>query len=372
MATIELASASAKKVWTAKRYDEYVRGSGFKPFMGTSNDKIIHVRQELRNEAGDTVNIPLLAKLGGNGKRGATPIAGNEQGLANYNFPISIDFVGDGVAVSNYDQFRTEIDLLDAGKSALVQLMAEITRNDIIKALGSKGGAQDTVENPLAAAARNAWTVTNKDRVLFGNSASNYNATFATALASVDSTSDKLSKKVVKLARMLARNAKPLIRPAMVKEIEMSGKGGNMVECFVMFVGARSFYHLGNDPELVADLRQGMERGVLNPLFQPGDYMIDNVIIREIPEITELLLLSGAGASSVDVEPYFFCGAQAIGYAVGNDPKFATDARDYGFVNGVAVRELRGIEKNRFQPSKDNGQAKDHGVFTGFVAAPNE
>jgi len=369
MATIELAPASRKKVWTAKRYDEYVRASGFKPFMGKDANKIIHVRYDLKNERGDTINIPLFAKLQGEPKRGAQPIEGNEKGMANFNFPISIDWVGDGVAVSNSEQFRTEIELLDAGKAGLVSFMGEVTRNDIIDALNSKGGTRDVTNvegyNPASAAVRNNWVTKNKDRVLFGADTANYNATFATALGNVDAADDKLSKKVVQLARYAARTAKRIVRPSMVEERKgMSGEGGNIVECYVMFVGGRSFYHLKQDAELKEDLRYAMDRGVNNPLFQPDDLMIDNVIIREIPEITERCLLAGAGNGGVDVEPYYLCGAQAVGYAIGQDPKFTTDARDYGHINGVAVRELRGIEKTVFDEV-------DHGLVTGFVAAPN-
>ena len=364
MANIELATPNQKKVWTARRYDEYVRASGFKPFMGRNENKIIHVRYDLKNERGDTINIPLLSKLQGEPKRGSQPIEGNEKGIANDNFPISIDWVGEGVAVSNADTFRTEIDLLDAGRAGLVSFMGEVTKFDILDAFNSKNGAKfaDTTTAIL-----DAWVTQNSDRVLFGASRSNLTSSFAASLANVDATDDKLTKHLVEYARYAARNpgkGKPLIRPAVVEERKgMSGEGGNIVECFVMFVGSRSFYHLKQDPVLKEELKLAMERGVNNPLFQPDDYMIDNVIVREIPEISERCVIEKAGAANVDVEPFFLCGAQAVGYAIGKDPVFKTDARDYGFVNGVAVRELRGIEKTRYHD-------RDHGMLTGYVAAP--
>ena len=374
MATIELATANQKKVWTAKRYDEYVRKSGFKAFMGRNANKIIHVRYDLKEEKGDTINIPLFAKLKGEPKRGSQAIEGNEQGMANFNFPITIDWVGDGVAVSNADTFKTEIDLLDAGRDGLTNFMGEVTRNDIIDAFNSKNRVRDvTGQPPASGAVRDAWVTNNADRVLFGSQTSNYATSFATALGNVDATNDLLTQKIVQLARYVARTApQRLIRPAVVEERKgMSGEGGNIVECYVMFVGSRSFYYLKNDPGLKDDLRYAMERGVNNPLFQPDDLMIDNVIVREIPEISDRCLLAGAGNAGTDVEPYFLCGAQAVGYAIGQDPKFATDERDYGFIRGVAVRELRGIEKTIFNgPQDDSTKPVDHGMVTGFVAAP--
>jgi len=362
MANIELATASQKKVWTAKRYDEYVRASGFKPFMGKDSNKVIHVRYDLKTDRGDTINIPLFAKLKGEPKRGAAPIEGNEQGMANFHFPISIDWVGEGVSVSNSDQFRSEIDLLEAGRAGLVNFMGEVTRNDIIDALNSKNGIRF---GDAGTAIRSAWSTANRDRILYGSKVSNHSDDFATAISALSEESDKLSPRIVQLARYLARNADRVVRPAVVEERRgMSGERGNIVESYVMFVGGRSFFHLKQDQELREDLRHAMDRGAKNPLFQPDDLMIDNVIVREIPEITERCLMAGQGYDGVDLEPFFLCGAQAIGYVVGQDPKFTADARDYGHVNGVAVRELRGIEKTQFA-------GVDHGVVTGYVAAPS-
>lgn len=379
MADIKLAEASRKQVWTEKRYSEYVRKSGFRPFMGPGQNNIIHVRNELKSKRGDTMHIPLFAKLKGEPKRGAQPIEGNEKGIANFDFPISLDFVGEGVAVSNYEQFRTEIELLDVGKESLTAYMGEIMRNDIIDAFNSKDGINDITGLsgyiPASSAIRNAWKAGNDDRVLFGAALGNSggpSTSFDVALANIDKNDDKLSKKVIEVARYVARNAKRIVGPSVVKErAGMSGKGGNYVECYVMFVGARSFFWLKQDPVLKEELKMALERGVTNPLFQPDDYLLDNVVIREIPEITERCLLAGAGASNVDVEPFYLCGAQAIGYAAGSDPIFSTDARDYGFINGVAVRELRGIKKTVFTgPMDDSVSRVDHGLVTGYVAAP--
>jgi hypothetical protein len=372
MTTVDLNSDLAVKRWSREAYREYVRQSGFKTFMGKSQNDIIHMRSQLKNEAGDTINIPLLAKIKGEPKRGSQPIEGNEKGMANFNFRVGIDWVGEGVAVSNSDTFRTVLDLLKEGRSGLVNFMAEITRNDLIDALNSKNGIRDVTGIsgylPADAAIRNAWTAANSDRILFGDTAANYNSTFATALANVGT---KLSKATVQNARMMARTARRIIRPSTVEERSgMSGKGGNIVECYVMFVGAKTFLNLKQDPEIRDDLRYAMDRGANNPLFQPDDLLIDNVIIREIPEITERCIMGGVGASNADIEPYYLCGAQAIAYAIGKEATFKTDARDYGHINGVAVRELRGIEKTIFTgPLDDSTSQIDHGMLTGYVVA---
>jgi hypothetical protein len=97
-----------------------------------------------------------------------------------------------------------------------------------------------------------------------------------------------------------------------------------------------------------------------NPLFQSGDLIYDGVIIREIPEIP---VISGAGASSIDVAPAFLCGAQAVGLAWGQEPTATRKVEDdYGFAPGVGIEEARGVEKMRFND-------KDHGMVTGYFAS---
>lgn len=372
MTTIDLNSELAVKRWSRDAYREYVRQSGFKNFMGKNQNSVIHLRSQAKNETGDTINIPLLAKIKGEPKRGSQPIEGNEKGMANFNFRVMIDWVGEGVAVSNSDQFRTVVDLLNSGRSGLVNFMAEITRNDIIDALNSKNGIRDVTGVsgylPAAASIRNAWTAANSDRILFGDSKDNFSPTFSTALSNVGTP---LTKATIQNARMMARTARRIIRPSTVEErTGMSGKSGNIVECYVMFVGAKTFMNLKQDPEIREDLRYAMDRGKNNPIFRPDDLMIDNVIIREIPEITERCVLTGTGADGKDVEPYYLCGAQAIAYAIGKEATFKTDARDYGHINGVAVRELRGIEKTVFTgPLDDSTSQIDHGMLTGYVLA---
>ncbi len=102
-----------------------------------------------------------------------------------------------------------------------------------------------------------------------------------------------------------------------------------------------------------------MERGKSNPLWRDGDLMYDGVVIRKIQEIATI---GTVGASSARLEPVFLCGAQALAYAVAQRTKSTTEVRDYGFVKGVGIHEMRGILKTVFN-------SKDHGVFTGYVGA---
>jgi hypothetical protein len=109
-----------------------------------------------------------------------------------------------------------------------------------------------------------------------------------------------------------------------------------------------------------------MQRGKDNPLFTGGSLLWDGVIVREIPEIE---VLTGVGAGAIDVEPTYLCGAQAIGVAWAQRTKSTTNVRDYDFLHGVGISEIRGIEKLRFGAGNgDTDDLQDHGVVTGFFA----
>jgi N4-gp56 family major capsid protein len=367
MAEVALASASEKQVWLKKYFAEYVRESGFKPYMGRSESSIIIAKYELQEEAGKTINIPLITRLVSNGVTGSAVLDGNEEELGNYNCAISIDWRRNGVRVPKSTSYKTEIDLFGAAKAMLKQWEAEKLRDDIIKAMLSVVTTGDTTVNIADAsdANRNAYAAANSDRLLFGKLVSNYSATFATALGNLDTTDDKCTAASMSLAKRIAKQADPHIRPFRVDD----GR-----EYFVAFHGSRTFRDLKADPTMTQANREARARDVgSNPIFQDGDLIYDGVIHREVPEIDTIAAnggvaysLNGKGANSADVRPVFVCGQQAVGIAWGQEPTMRTDlAKDYSFRPGVAVEELLGVKKLAF-----NG--KQHGMVTAFFAAASD
>ena len=131
-----LATASEKQVWITDYLKEYSRRSGFKPYMGRDSTSIFIAKYELQNEAGKTINIPLITKLNSAGVRGSGVLAGKEEQLGNYNCAISVDWLRNGVVVPKSTQFKTEINLLDAAKPMLRIWSAETMRKELIAYLG--------------------------------------------------------------------------------------------------------------------------------------------------------------------------------------------------------------------------------------------
>lgn len=355
---VVLASSSEKQVWATDYLKEYVRLSSFMPYMGKSTGSIIRIRSELQNEAGKTINIPLITRLKGSGVTGSMVLDGAEEDLGNYNSQVVIDWLRNGVRIPKSTSYLTEIDLWNAAKDNLKTWSAEKLRDGIIDSLGqivaagSTGQADTAVSYATATASqRNAFGAANTDRVLFGHATSNYNATWATALANVAATTDNLSttigslaKRMAKLAGTAAGSTSPHIRPFQVPE---SGR-----EYYVMFCNPYAFRDLKNDTAIQnanrdARAREGSAMDK-NPLFQDGDQIFDGVIYREVPELKQLTI-TGAGASSIDVAQNFLCGQSAVSVAWGQQPTPRTDMiKDYGFRPGVAIEELRGQRKVSF------------------------
>lgn len=359
MTTTTLATASQVSKWEAQYFAEYVRESGFKAYMGKSVNMPITVKYELTS-GGKTINIPLITRLTGSGVTGSTALAGSEEALNNYNMAISVDWRRNGVEIKKPERHWTEMDLLKAAGDMLKVWSAEKLRDDIIAAFQSVSG---TAYGSATEAQKDAWIDNNTDRVLFGAAKSNLStaapaggATYdhSGSLAAVDATNDKLTASAVSLMKRIAKTADPHIRP-----IRVNNSQGR--EYYVLFAGSLPFRDLKEDSTIAQANREARARDVAsNPLFQDGDLIYDGVIIREIPEIG---VLSGVGASSIDVGPVFLCGAQALGIAWGQEPKMTRKKEDdYGFAAGRGIEECLGVEKLVYND-------KDHGMVSGFFAA---
>ena len=354
MATTQLATALQVQKWLSSYFAEYVRTSGFKPYMGRGTNSVIQVKYELTS-GGKSVNIPLITRLKGAGVTGISTLEGNEEALGNFNQKIDIDFLRNAVRITVPDEHYSEFSLMQAARDMLTTWAADKLRTDLITAMGSINGV---AYGTASTAQKNTWTAANADRVLFGNAVGNYSATHATALGNI-TAGMTLTASVVSLMKRIAKTADPHIRPMRVSDAQ--GR-----EYFVMFAGSMAFRDLKNDSVMQQANREARPRDVeRNPIFQDGDLIYDGVIIREIPEIPAT---GTVGASSARVEPVYLCGAQAVGIAWGQEPRRVTDDFDYGHQKGVGTVEARGIEKMRFATGASDA-IKDHGLVTGYVAA---
>ncbi|WP_084264760.1 N4-gp56 family major capsid protein [Sneathiella glossodoripedis] len=356
MADTTVATGLTVQQWDSKFFKEYLSQNRFKPFMGTSENSIIQVKDDLTKKNGDSITFALVNKLAGDGVTGSNTLEGNEEDMASRSHKLTVEQIRHAVRVASTDEQFSAIPLRDAAKSVLKDWMMEKTRDDIIAAFGSINGVAYASATETQ---KDAWLVDNADRVLFGAAKSNNSSNdHSASLANIDSTNDKLTPEAISLMKRMALQANPKIRPIRTTEDE---------RWFVLFANSYCFRDLKENATMTQAQREALARGAKNKLFTGGDLMWDGVIIKEIEDIG---VLSGVGASSIDVAPNYFCGAQALGIGWAKRTFTKDKDFDYGDKKGVAVGEFRGIEKLTFGSGDgDTDDLKDHGVLTGFFSA---
>ena len=357
MTTTSAVAGLTPQLWDDKFFTNYVRANQFRQYMGTGENSIIQVKEDLTKKAGDSITYALVNDLTGAGVSGSTTLKGQEEALGSRSFKLTVALARHGVTIHGWDEQKSAIDLRNAARPQLKSWLLKKDRTDVLAALASINGV---AYGSATEAQKDAWLDDNYDRILFGKLAGNTDSTggtvaydYSDSLATIDNTDDKLTKSVVSLARRMARKASPTIRPI---EVDNSG------EWYVMFVGSYPFRDLKAD--LASTFSSAEVRGKDNPLFRDGDLIWDGVIVREIPEIGVV------SNGTINCGQAYLCGAQALAWGWASRPSTRTDEDDYGDQHGVAIRQIRGLGKMQFgKGSSDTADLVDHGVFTVWTAA---
>ena len=355
------------QIWDGQFFSEYVRANRFARYMGKAESSMIQLKDDLTVKRGDTITFSNIRRLVGAGVTDHMVLEGNEELLDARSMKLRVHLIRHGVAVDGWTEQQSSIDLRNAAKPALKNWSLERMRNDLITAFSSIS-VNDADSVPYAIATptqRDAWVTANADRVRFGAAAANNTGVMATSLATLDPVADRMTGKLLSLAKRQAQTANPHIRPIqMVDETDE--------EWFVCFMPSRVFRDFSLDPDVLETNRQARPREgkwMENPLFSGSDLMWNGIFVREIPELP---VLTGAGTGGEDVAASFLCGAQAMGVGWAQRTETRLNERDYQEAHGVAVREIRGIGKLVFgkDGANDTGTKVDNGVYTLFTSAP--
>ena len=358
MADTSAATGLTVQQWDDKFYTEYIQANPFKPYMGTSENSIIQVKEDLSKKKGDRITYAFVNRLTGAAVTGDSTLEGNEEAMDSRSHAVTIQKRRNGVRVSDTQEQFSAISLRQAARSTLMDWAMEDQRDLVIDALASINGV---AYGSASEANKDAWLVDNADRVLFGAVKSNNSGPgdHSAALLNLDNTADKLTSGAASLMKRIALSANPKVRPISVK--------GMNRRFYVVYCGPRTFRDLKTDSTITNAQRDVGIRMQNNKLFKGGDIEWDGMIFHEVDDIGAL---SGVGAGGIDVEPVYLCGAQAVGHAWSKRWNTVTEQFDYGDKHGVAAQAFYGIEKLTFgSGSGDTDDLKDHGVVTGFFAA---
>jgi hypothetical protein len=372
---------------------DFLRASRFDPFMGADSTYPIVRMKDLAAD-GKEINVPLVTQLSGPGV-GAGTLRGAEEQIDSYGFPVWADWARNAVANNRAVNKESSFSIRSTARSLLSGWSKRVVRDDIVDALlsvptsavqsgrlTSPGNRVNGVKWSLASTAqKNSWTTANYDRVVFGSVIGNYNSVNATALLNVDSTADKMTAAVGSLMKNQAQqtgtdpanpgvyNGRPKISPYQLKGADQ--------EWYLCLLGSRAMRDLKADPVMYQANRDARERESSptknNPIFTGGGMVYDGVYYLEIPEITQRLLLKGAGTAGIDVEPVFLLGQGAIAYALGQMPRpTQLEDGDYDFITGMGIEAQYGTAKVAKAPisvvGATVGDLVDWGMVTGFVS----
>lgn len=339
-------------------FREYTDKLVLRPYMGTSTESIIHTQDVFSRNKGDAVTFQLAAKLESEGVQSGGTMEGAEEGMNFYGQRITLDEYRNAVKDDGtLTRQRTPFELKKEFEPALTTWLAQKVEKQLFTAMSDIDGV---AYNDATAAQRNTWNPLNIDRILFGATTSNYNATHATALLNIDATNDVLSTTQVSLAKRRAQLANPKIRPVKIEDGE---------EWYVMFVHNLCARDLKNSDAWQNAQRNARFRGDDNPIFTGMLGTWDGVILKESPKIQ---LISGVGASTIDVAINILCGAQALLFAQGDYPEeggarvVLTEKKfDYDTQIGMQIKSLHAYAKARFN-------SKQHGIVSVFSAAVDD
>lgn len=367
MADTQVATGLTVAQWDDKFFVEHLSQNRFEGEMGTDENSIIQVKEDLTKKKGDRIHFALVNKLTQEATTGSDVLEGNEEDMDTRSFPLAIDKRRHAVRVSELQEQFSAIDLRDGAKIGLKRWAKKDTEHLIIKALGRMGGIDmnvDDVALPANQAALDAWLVDNADRVYFDNKAYTTMTDLSAGLATLTAGTAAELLTIDNLDEMkfiATTRANPKIVPV---TSESNGR-----DYFTVYTHPLAFKDLKKSSAIQQAQREVALEMENNRLFKGGDLLWNGMIIKEVHDMYGINTLTGLGDSST-VVPAFLCGAQAVGMAWARRFRTKEKEFDYGDKHGVAIDGIYGVDKLTFGSGNgDRDDPKDHGVVTGFFAS---
>jgi len=354
MADTTPATGLVVQQWDDQFFTEYLQDLPIKSMMGTDENSVIQVKEDLTKKKGDVITIALVNRLTNAAVTGTSTLEGNEEDMSSRSFDITVNKRRNAVRIAEMSEQKSAIQLREAGRAVLKDWAMEDTRDLAIAALGSINGIGFAAATE---AQRDAWLVDNADRVVFGAAAASLTDASAD-FALLDTTGDLFTSAVLDAMILKAKTANPKIRP--VRDLS----------------NGRRYYVALAHPAAFKDLRDSLDTEVLAQtsvqaegakLFEGGDIFWNGCIVKECDNLPVYLNLGASGTT--EVTPVYLCGAQALGVAYAKRWRSRTEEFDYGDKHGIAIDGIYAVRKLLFGTgSGDTDDLKDHGVVTGFVA----
>lgn len=339
-------------------------------FMGEGENNVIQVKNGLKKESGDTITLPLTAKLSGDGIDGDGELEGNEEAINAYSDSVAIDQKRNAVRLTGkLDEQKNVYNMRSDATNKLAIWLSEFeTRQFFLK----MGGVNNTTLTDVAGNAIGlsaAWSNA-PAQVPAADSAAGYGDRYlcadytngADSLAATDLLTPELISRAKYKASQKQANGMPRVNPLIV-----DGR-----EHYIMFIHPWQAFDLKNNATYAQAQRDAATRGSSNPIFTGALGMWDNVILFE-HEYVPFLDVSVAGHNfnaaaagtdfGVDTFRALLCGQQAAVVAHSESSmKMVEEEFDYKNKVGYATGMIGGVQKLTFN-------SIDYGVVAVDTAA---
>jgi N4-gp56 family major capsid protein len=348
MAATEFALNDALAVarWSTSLAIEAEKLQYFRKFMGTSDDAMIKVKQELQKAAGDKVTYALRMKLSGDGIEGDNIIEGTsaEEALGFYSDYLFVDQRRKGTkSKGKMSESRVPYNLREEGRNALATWFSEDYDEQIMMYLAGARGVDTSFH------VGTGWTGRANNTLTAPDSGHLFYAGDATSKTDLDSA-DKMSLAICERLMAAAETSDPMIQPFLL----------NGEKKFVLLMHTWQAYDLRaatSDNDWV-DIHKNTD-GAESVLYQNSLGEYGGVIMHKHRNV---IRFSDYGASSTTTAARaLFLGAQAATIAWGGDGgegrySWNEDKDDRGNALAITAGSIYGVKKSRFN-------SKDFGVF---------
>jgi N4-gp56 family major capsid protein len=342
-----------KELWKNVMDNLYFTQSGL---MGEGENNIIQVISDLKKSKGDTITVPLTAKLSGNGVTGDAELEGQEEAISAYSESIAIDKKRFAVRLTgSLDEQINSYNMRMDAKNKLSLRLQEFIEQQIMLKLG---GVTNTLLTDVAGNVVGTDCAWSNEANEVGNTDTNagYGARYlcadytngATSLAATDLLTPELISRAKTKAMQKQANGMPKVNPLRI--------GGESM--YVMFIHPWQAFDLRNNATFAQAQREAQIRGASNPIFTGALGVWDNVVLK-VHEYVPFLDVSVAGDSfedgasntdyAVDCFRALLCGQQAgVMAKAGSSDKMVEKLFNYDDQVGFAVRFMGGIQKIEF------------------------
>lgn len=325
---VSVAPDLVKIAWALDTWESGMHKAFFDKFTGNSPENIIQIREELSKDDGDTINIPLLMPLTGDGVSGDDFLEGNEEAMIYRDFKVTINQLRHAVRIKGkMEEQRVSLDLRKDAKVALSNWLADKIDKTIFKELS---------------------TDPTPDRIVYGGS--------ATSEASIGA-SDTFSTALIGRAKRIAlADENTMVKPIMI----------NGLETYIMVIDQWQARDLKNDETWIEAQQYANVRGNDNPIFSGALGVYDGVVLHQCNRI----IRTNTGSSGTKVGHALFLGRQAAVFAVGNNPTWFEKEFDYGNKIGFEFGRIFGIKKTQFK--YDGVNQTDFGCINVLTASEDD